>query len=123
MIGVLKNLPDELKEPVYRELNKRFAAGEILVRFTFTDFKDTALFLNSNSDGWNGEYHSVQVMSLFNRAEYDLLKEVSLSLDDAEKLGELKQRIKIMNQKTKRLVFRVLDTLEQTKKNIRWWKR
>lgn len=121
MIGVLRNLPDELREPVYRELNKRFAAGEILVRFNFSDLKDTALFLNSNSQGWSGEYHSAQVLTLYNRAEYDLLKEVSHSLDDPEKLSEVKQRIKIMNQKTKRRIFKIIETLEQPKKKNRFW--
>lgn len=115
MIGPLNKLEGENLDTAIKALNNRFhAQGFMPVRFTFTEFRSIAEYLNYNSDDWSFSYAD-SLMSRFNYAEVTFIKRLSKAIDNPEELKQIQYDIKIANNATRRIVYDVLKEKEEKK--------
>ncbi|MES9962208.1 MAG: hypothetical protein ABW116_01590 [Candidatus Sedimenticola sp. 20ELBAFRAG] len=114
MIGPLSQLSGENLDTAIKALNNRFhVRGFMPVRYSYSELKEIATFLNFNSDEWSFRYNDA-ILSQYNYAEVTFIKRLSKAIDNPEELKRIQYDVKIANNSTRRIVYGVL---EQNKKN------
>ncbi len=84
MISPLSKLQGDSLDTAIKALNNKFHAhGFMPVRFTFSEFRNIAEYLNYNSDDWSFSYAD-SLMSRFNYAEVTFIKRLSKAIDNPE---------------------------------------
>lgn len=115
MISPLSKLEGDSLDIAIKALNNKFHAhGFMPVRFTFSEFRNIAEYLNYNSDDWSFSYAD-SLMSRFNYAEVTFIKRLSKAIDNPDELKKIQYDIKIANNATRRIVYDVLKEKEEKK--------
>lgn len=114
MIKILEEL--EQNDPILKVLNRKISEGSIISRFSFSELKDFALYLQNVPISISDDYYT-KLIDRFSPVEYQLMLSIS---KDPENQG-LKHRVRMMNQKTRRIVQREQEKLKEQSKSKRWW--
>ncbi|WP_031432181.1 hypothetical protein [Methylomarinum vadi] len=117
MISAIESLNPEIRNDVLKQLNQRIYSGALVSRYTYSEYKDYILFLQSVGITPDDYYESM--IDRFTPAEYQLMLSISKDVGNPE----LKQKVRMLNQKCKRIIQRLAGDIQEQNKNKRWWKR
>lgn len=115
MISAIENLSPEIREQVMSQLDNKIFNGAVVSRFTYTEYISFIRFFQSL--GLTSDEYYEHCIDRFSPDEYQLMLAFSKSIDNPE----LKQKLRIMNQRCKRIVNRLVDGMQE-QNNKRWWK-
>lgn len=119
MISAIQNLDNADLEIAIKHINNQFCRnGFMPVRWSYTELKRYAQFLERADSGeWDNDYYQ-SVIAPFNRLELDLIKEISKAGSRIEQQA-IQGKCKIYNQATRREVNKALG--KNNKQRKRGW--
>lgn len=115
MISPLSKLSADNLDTAIKALNNRFHAhGFMPVRFSYSELKEIATFLNYNSEEWSFRYTD-SVLSRYNYAEVTFIKRLSKAIGNPDELQQIQYDIKIQNNATRRIIYALMKEKEAKK--------
>ena len=111
-IVALDSIDPNLKASVIKKLNLMMHSGTPVVRYTWSELKYIAMYINANGSELAscGEDYTRALMAPYNKFEYALIFDIAMAYkhDDGSDLAPIRLRVRADNQRLRRTVRKML---------------